>query len=84
MTTKTISPVETLRRRAQSEEATQQAFSIDQFCGRNLLSRGMLYKLWKQGKGPRYLMVGAVRRITAEQERDWHRSLEVRPAGQAA
>jgi hypothetical protein len=32
---------------------TDQSYKIPEFCQAERLSRGMLYKLWDQGKGPR-------------------------------
>ena len=46
--------------------ADYQSYSVNTFCVAEDISRGMLYKLWSQGKGPRYYLVGNVRRITPE------------------
>jgi hypothetical protein len=61
------------------------AFTIDEFCRAHRIGRATLYDLWSQktadapfGKGPRYLLVGAHRRITNEAAADW------RAAGEAA
>ena len=40
------------------------------------MSRSMLYKLWGRGEGPRFFMVGNVRRITHEARIEWQRSME--------
>jgi hypothetical protein len=42
----------------------------------------MLYKLWSQGKGPRYYMVGTVRRISHEARIEWQRQMEAEGGGQ--
>ena len=42
------------------------SYSVDGFAEAEDISRSMVYKLWKQGKGPRFYMVGTVRRITHE------------------
>ena len=40
-----------------------QSYTVDEFAASERMSRSMVYKLWKQGKGPRFYMVGTVRRI---------------------
>ncbi len=42
------------------------------------------YKLLKQGTGPRIMKAGVRTLVSAEAERDWHRSLEVQAAVAAA
>ena len=41
-----------------------QSYTVDEFAASERMSRSMVYKLWKQGKGPRFYMVGTVRRIS--------------------
>ena len=41
----------------------------------------MLYKLWSQGQGPRFYMVGTVRRISHEARIEWQRLLEAAGGG---
>ena len=36
----------------------------------------MIYKLWSEGKGPRFYYVGTVRRISHEARLEWQRQLE--------
>jgi hypothetical protein len=60
------------------------AFSVDEFLVRNRISRGLFYKKLKQGRGPRIMKVGGRKLISADAERDWHRSLEAQAAGAAA
>jgi hypothetical protein len=52
------------------------AFSVDEFCARNGISRAFLYLLWRRGCGPRFVQAGKRRLITREQETDWHRDNE--------
>jgi excisionase family DNA binding protein len=50
--------------------------SIDQFCELENIARSTLYKLWREGRGPRFHQVGKVRRITEEARREWQQKLE--------
>jgi hypothetical protein len=55
------------------------AFTVPEFCRRNAISKGLYYKLDKQGKGPRYFFAGVEdghRRITPEAEREWQAQRE--------
>ena len=52
------------------------SYSVDGFAEAEDISRSMVYKLWKQGKGPRFYMVGTVRRIFHQARIDWHRERE--------
>jgi hypothetical protein len=55
------------------------SFTVQEFCGRNGISKGLYYKLDKLGLGPRYFLVGVKeqhRRITTEAEREWQSSRE--------
>jgi hypothetical protein len=47
------------------------------------VSRAHLYKLWAEGRGPRYYVLGNRRRITEEQRQEWHRELEATAAATA-
>jgi hypothetical protein len=42
------------------------SYTIIEFCEVERMSRSALYKLWAQGKGPRFYFVGNTRRITAQ------------------
>lgn len=53
-----------------------QSYTIDAFCEAERICRSHLYKMWSEGRGPRYYMVRAVRRISAEARLEWQRSLE--------
>jgi hypothetical protein len=52
------------------------SYTVDEFAEAERLSRSMLYKLWSQGKGPRFYMAGTVRRITPEARTEWQRKME--------
>ena len=52
------------------------AYSVTVFCRRNNVGRSKLYELWNQGLGPRYMMVGTRRLISAEAAADWRRQME--------
>jgi hypothetical protein len=71
-------------RRKLKQEAQQKnvmgrsAFTVEEFCARNFISKGLFYKLDKAGLAPRYFLVGEKghRRITAEAEREWQAQRE--------
>ena len=52
------------------------SLTINEFCQLEKVSRSKLYQLWNAGKGPRYHLVGAHRRISAEARSEWRRQLE--------
>ena len=52
---------------------SDQSYTVDEFAEAERMSRSMVYKLWSQGQGPRFYMVGTVRRITHEARLEWHR-----------
>jgi hypothetical protein len=41
-------------------------FTVDSFCTTHAISRSRLYEEWRAGRGPRFYLEGAHRRITAE------------------
>ena len=53
-----------------------QSYTVDEFAKAERLSRSMIYKLWSEGKGPRFYYVGTVRRISHEARIEWQRSME--------
>ncbi|HVM78865.1 MAG TPA: hypothetical protein VMU06_07585 [Stellaceae bacterium] len=56
------------------------AFDLDTFCEVHRISRGLLYLLWKEGKGPRFFRAGARRLISAEAAAEWVRAREAEAA----
>jgi hypothetical protein len=57
------------------------SYTVDEFCDAERISRSMLYKLWSQGQGPRFYMVGTVRRISHEARIEWRRQMEAATGG---
>jgi hypothetical protein len=60
------------------------AFSVDEFCQRNGLSRRQLYLLWARDAGPRYFLNGTHRRISVAAEAAWIAEGEAKTAETAA
>ena len=56
---------------------TDEPLTITEFCLTEKLSRSQLYKLWRQGKGPRTYRIGNRPRISPEARREWRQALEV-------
>jgi hypothetical protein len=56
------------------------SYTVNEFCTAERLSRGMIYKLWDQGKGPRYFYIGNSRRISHQSRIEWRERLEVEAA----
>jgi predicted DNA-binding transcriptional regulator AlpA len=56
--------------------ADRDNYSIDQFCARNAISRGMFYKLDKAGQAPKCFSVGTRRLISKESAAEWRRERE--------
>lgn len=52
------------------------AYTVDQFLAAHPISRAMLYKIWQQGIGPRYMQVGSRRLISEEAAAEWRKSRE--------
>jgi hypothetical protein len=52
------------------------AFTVDQFCVRNQISKSSWFKLRRAGLAPRVLMIGNSARITREAEAAWQRRME--------
>jgi hypothetical protein len=55
-----------------------QTYTLDEFCEAERISRAMLYKLWRQGQGPRFYFLGNRRRITSAAREEWQRENEAR------
>jgi predicted DNA-binding transcriptional regulator AlpA len=55
---------------------TDPSLSIQQFCDAEGLSRGLYYKLKKQGRTPRELRIDAVIRITHQARIEWRRKMQ--------
>jgi hypothetical protein len=57
------------------------SYKIDEFCAAEKISRGMLYKIWAQGKGPRFHRVGGSVRISHAARKEWREQLEAEAVG---
>jgi hypothetical protein len=44
--------------------SNDQSYTIAEFCQAERISRAMLYKLWAEGKGPRWFCIGTAKRIS--------------------
>jgi hypothetical protein len=56
------------------------SYTVVELADAERVSRAFIYKLWSQGQGPRYYMIGNRRRITEEMRIEWHRKLEAAKA----
>lgn len=52
-------------------------YDVDGFCADHHISRSLLYKLWKDGRGPAVVKVGTRTLITTEAAAKWRASLGV-------
>jgi hypothetical protein len=57
-------------------ENSRDAFSIDEFCARNCISRSGFYNLLAHGIGPRVMRVGSRTLISKEAASDWRAARE--------
>lgn len=57
------------------------AYSVKQFCQAHTLSRAFLYKLIKEGRGPKTIKVGRRTLISAADAQDWFSQLALRRGG---
>jgi hypothetical protein len=55
---------------------SEQSYSVNSFCEAENISRAMLYKLWRLGQGPRFYMLGNVRRISHQARIEWQAAME--------
>jgi hypothetical protein len=49
---------------------------INRFCEDEDISRSALYKLWKEGRGPRYFNIGNRRHISDQAAAEWRARME--------
>ena len=59
-----------------NEQQPRRSKGVNRFCEDHETSRSQLYKLWKEGRGPRFYYNGNQRRITDEAEAEWLRAME--------
>ena len=55
---------------------SDQSYTVSEFCAAERITRSMLYKIWSLDKGPRFYLVGTVRRISHEARIEWQRQHE--------
>jgi hypothetical protein len=55
-------------------EPARSSFTIDEFCGRNHISRGLYFSMRKAGIGPAEMRIGHLVRISGEAELQWQRA----------
>jgi hypothetical protein len=60
----------------QNNAIGREVFSVDEFCVAHSISRAFLYKLWRDGQGPRAMSVGSRKLISHEAAAEWRRSCE--------
>ena len=56
------------------------AYSVPKFCASHNLSRGYLYVLWADGRGPRFFRLGRRKLISREAAAAWRRRMETETA----
>jgi hypothetical protein len=56
------------------------AYTVNEYCGREKISRARLYKEWKEGRGPKFYHRGARRLISVEAADEYRRQLEAEAA----
>jgi hypothetical protein len=57
--------------------AIESSLTIAEFCAAEKISRGLYYKLKKQGRGPREMELGpGAKRISFEAHQEWRRARE--------
>jgi hypothetical protein len=56
------------------------ALDISAFCKAHNISRGLLYKLLRQGRGPALMKCGRRTLISTEAAAEWRRKLEAKSA----
>jgi hypothetical protein len=52
------------------------AYDVRRFCDSHNVSRTQLYRLWAQGRGPRFFKLGKQLRITAEAAAEWRAQMQ--------
>ncbi len=55
---------------------TPEAYSIQQFCDVHGFSRGLFFKMMKDGRGPKVVKLGRRTIITKESAAEWRSRLE--------
>jgi excisionase family DNA binding protein len=55
---------------------SDESLTTTEFCAAEKCSRSQLYKLWRQGKGPRFYKIGNRRRISSDARHEWRQQME--------
>ena len=58
-------------------------YSVNEFCHEHGISRGLFYRLLREGGGPRVIKAGRRTLISREAAEDWRRRMETAGAGEA-
>jgi len=71
------SPGREIKRRARRKRADVETavYNIPRFCDAHEISRTHLYKLWSEGRGPKFFRLGDERRITVEAAAEWRAAM---------
>jgi hypothetical protein len=64
------------RARNESDPPRTRAYTIQEFCEAYRVSRGMLYKMWRNGAGPRFFRAGSKVLISDEAADAWRVACE--------
>ena len=59
------------------------SYSVADFCFCECISKGWLYELWSQGRGPKFYWDGRFRRITHRARLQWQRMMEAEAEAEA-
>jgi predicted DNA-binding transcriptional regulator AlpA len=59
------------------------SMTIAQFCKAHSIGRTTLWKMWREGKGPRRFRVGRLVRIPVDEARHWRGETDVTAGGEA-
>jgi hypothetical protein len=51
-------------------------YTVARFCDAHNISRSFLYRLWREGRGPRFFLAGTEKRITIEAAAEWRAAME--------
>jgi hypothetical protein len=70
------SPARDGKRSSESQPERRDTYTVNQFCASHNISRTALYQFWQEGRGPRYMLNGVRRLITAEGAAEWRRDRE--------
>jgi hypothetical protein len=72
------SPGREIRRRLRRARADVDpaVYNVARFCDSHEISRTHLYRLWREGRGPRFFWLGDQKRITAEAAAEWRAQMQ--------